>query len=878
MQYCTSCGAPLNDNQKFCSKCGTPVVTNSQPAPQIEPKAPDTKQPEDKQPKGQYTKEGRKIIDAGPKPEQHRQTSPPPPISQPPKKKKRGCLGCLGKSIIIIFVLLIVGVVIIWNLPDDEGSETSANENSMNEATVANQNSKKTSAVFKKSISEQTATVNAEKPFAEFGKVKLDFGPFNIDKPKEVSVKQFPDNIIDNECKIVTYDISLKGTKQLDDYMTITLPYDKNFIKKGSVEDCVVAQYFNEKTGQWEPVLFEIDTKEKVVHIETDHLSKYGVFTIKNDTKRHAYVSGFYIPERYFKADKDELHLEVIDKYYSGGRSLGEEALSQGLNFWGQFAGHSGAAINMLTLGGNFSTKFIDKLNDKFKNAGYAFSAIQLTYDLWRGDQKSAAINLTKNLMSQMVAEINSTSLNLAFVGVYFIDYSLTKFGNAAMASRYEELFKVYDYYNKTQNSHQRTLKEWRRFFIETEKENLKNPQEASDLIMEEIDAYAREFIEAVGLGTNNENTMEFNALAGEAGIKSVAWPNPDDVSKIQQEGKQQLIDKLYPVFASLNHFRINKMKEQLNKECTEIQKIMNTVVPITITEDLDKGEKPEYANHIVCIRPLNNDADKKQWTGKLNKKGSIKTSFTIIGYVLAGEPDRVEVYDPEDTPDDDEPILVKKFTINEKGVVVFIGDENDEQVEDPYRKFDEKIFNYNYSKLYYEVSDDDEFTINYRNLKTDELEGMTIHFYDKGKKKPRAILYYMTGEYKRLFKKGKFGKGIEIMMEKPGIGAFTFFSTTGEKEQMGLISTHKEGYSVIITMFSKWRKTVNTSINGKLREVSYYDINERGSYCFRRDFYNSNETLSKKEEYRENGSLVNRTIYNSDGSTKNSEYFNEKE
>lgn len=326
-----------------------------------------------------------------------------------------------------------------------------------------------------------------------------------------------------------------------------------------------------------------------------------------------------------------------------------------------------------------YSTKLINNLNDGFKNAGYVASTVQLAYDLWRGDQKSAAINLTKNLMNQIVAELNITSLNLAFVGVYFIDYSLTKFGNAAMASRYEELFKVYNYYNKNQNSHARTLKEWRAFFIETEKENEKNPQQASNLIMDEIDAYSREFINKLGLGTNNENTMEFNALAGEAGVKSVAWPNPDDVSKIQQEGKQQLIDKLYPVFASLNHYRINKMKEELIKECNKTQKTMNTVVPITIMEDLDKDKKPEYANHIVCIRPLNSDADKKQWTGRLNKDGYIKTSFTVIGYVLAGEPNRVEIYDPEDTPDDDSPILEKEFTVNPDGIVVHLNDNEPE-------------------------------------------------------------------------------------------------------------------------------------------------------------------------------------------------------
>ncbi|MCF6333222.1 MAG: zinc ribbon domain-containing protein [Draconibacterium sp.] len=867
---CSKCGKILEENEKFCSSCGTPVIRDSGKT-----KVKNTEQkPLVK--KENRTKEGRKIIDGGPKPEQHKQVSPPsPPVSPTSKKKKKGCMGCLGKSLLIILVVLIIGVVVIWNLPDDETDTSASTENVSPGGKPTNP---ETNKVFKQKPNDvKVVSVDAENTVAVAGKVKVYFGSFNINETKEVSIQQYPDNIIDNECKIVAYEIDLKGKSKFDDYLTISLPYDDSFIEKGDANNCVVAQYFNEESKNWESVLFTIDTKNKVVNIETDHLSKYGIFTVKNETKRRAYISGFYIPNNYFTRDKTELHLEVIDKYYSDGRSLGEEALSKGLSFWGEFSGKSGAAVNTLTLGGMYSTKLINKLNDGFKNAGYVASTVQLAYDLWRGDQKSAAINLTKNLMNQIVAELNITSLNLAFVGVYFIDYSLTKFGNAAMASRYEELFKVYNYYNKTQNSHRRTLKEWRAFFIETEKENQKNPQQASDLIMEEIDAYSREFIDKLGLGTDNENTMEFNALAGEAGVKSVAWPNPDDVSKIQQEGKQQLIDKLYPVFASLNHFRINKMKEELIKECNELQKTMNTVVPITIMEDLEKGKKPEYANHIVCIRPLNSDTDKKQWTGRLDKKGFIKTSFSILGFVLAGEPNKVEIYDPEDIPDDDDPILVKEFVVNEKGIVVIIGEGADE-LEDPYKKFDEKIFNYDYSKLYYEISDNDEREVIYRNSETEELEGMSIRFWDKERKKPQSILYYMTGEYKNLFKQGKLGKGIEMMMREPGIGAFPMYSTTGEKEQTGLISTHKEGYSVVDTFLGKWRKTVNTSINGKIREVSYIDINDRGSYCFRKDFYNNNEVKIKQEEYREDGSLSNQIIYNSDGSKKSSKYFSKDE
>lgn len=676
MPFCTSCGNELETGMKYCNSCGK----------QINPKTEPSKKETQKTANDEYTPEGRKIIKGGPKPVQNNRQAQTRK-SSPPEKKKKGFLGCFI-VVLVIAVLLIVGGVKLFDFAKNlyhetfSGDEKPLTENSAtSEGGMLSIPEKKTKTTFskKKALKSEFKQLNIDNTVAKFDQVSIDFGDFNIDEPKKLKLDEYPEEILNGECKINSYDISLENQHKFNDYLTISLPYDDQFIQQGKAEDCVAAQYFNQRTNEWEPVLFDLDTKNKKVIIHTDHLSRYGVFTVKNDKKRHAYVKGFYIPDRYFSSDKEDMHIDILDQYYSGGQSLGEKALSKGLGFWSEFSGHSGAAINTLTLGGVYATKFIDKLNDGFKNTGYVTSTIQLAYDLWRGDQKTAAINLVKNIINQTVAELNISSLNLAFVGVYFIDYSLTKFGNAAMASRYEELFKVYNYYNRNYNSHRRSLKEWRRFFIQTELEYQKNPEFASNLIMEEIDAYSREFIDKVRLGDENENTVEFNALAGEAGVKSISWPNSGDVIRIQQEGKQQLIDRLYPVFTSLNNYRIKKMKEELIKECTEIQKMMNTIVPFTIMEDLDPGEKAEFANHIVCLRPLDEEANVRQWTGRLNNRGYLKTSFSIIGYVLAGEPNTVEIYHPEDIPDDDAPVFEKEFIVDPSGIIVYLTDDEPE-------------------------------------------------------------------------------------------------------------------------------------------------------------------------------------------------------
>ncbi len=108
MAFCTNCGKALEENEKFCSGCGTPTKTGS-------PKPPSEKEPE----KPKYTKEGRKIIDAGPKPNHHRYTPPPrPPVSSTRKKKKRGFAGCLI-SALVIFAILAAGFFLIVNYAND---------------------------------------------------------------------------------------------------------------------------------------------------------------------------------------------------------------------------------------------------------------------------------------------------------------------------------------------------------------------------------------------------------------------------------------------------------------------------------------------------------------------------------------------------------------------------------------------------------------------------------------------------------------------------------------------------------------------------------------------------------------------------------------
>ncbi len=123
MPYCTECGNSIPDNVNFCPSCGAKlnfqIEISVQETSPIPPSDPSVKPEQVKSIKG-----GRKIIDSGPRPGQNN----PNIQTLVKKKKKRGCLGCLGKGLLIFLGILIIGFVIILLIPDSSEVDRLVNE------------------------------------------------------------------------------------------------------------------------------------------------------------------------------------------------------------------------------------------------------------------------------------------------------------------------------------------------------------------------------------------------------------------------------------------------------------------------------------------------------------------------------------------------------------------------------------------------------------------------------------------------------------------------------------------------------------------------------------------------------------------------------
>jgi hypothetical protein len=87
----------------------------------------------------------------------------------------------------------------------------------------------------------------------------------------------------------------------------------------------VCGKYLNEETKQWEDVLYTVDTETNKVHILTDHLSTYSVFTIKDEGKRSEYISDLNAYAAYMTTGQAQ---RLLNAYAEQGVSWQEDVVS----------------------------------------------------------------------------------------------------------------------------------------------------------------------------------------------------------------------------------------------------------------------------------------------------------------------------------------------------------------------------------------------------------------------------------------------------------------------------------------------------------------------------------------------------------------------
>ncbi len=457
------------------------------------------------------------------------------------------------------------------------------------------------------------------------------------------------------------YDFSFDDPDVDPGIIEIRIPYED----KG--EDMIVgAGYFNEETSQWDPVAFVVDEINNEVVILTDHLSVYSCFSFTGEGTRWARINHIFAVVPF--TDYEYMYNAVILEAVNNQMQPGQMALDLGLQVSTEWLNISGAGLTLQGLA--YSSDYLQGLSNAMTNLGGALSLLQVVADYSRGEPKMAGSNALKNAAQFAVSKFGSTALQVAFVGVFAIDYSLGKFYAEAIAGReqiYERAYRLYYSEPGHGSLRPRSNTDWYHLFMDILDQS-ENPEQASQNIEDAIDDYVNHYWQdPAGM------TWTFSEIR--PGFTYMAGSNRRLEQRISANHKSELINGgLRPVFDRIQKENLMRQEIEYLDALGEIREQMNKVVTMNIIEH--EGESGfQYAGHIIRFAPLDKDADPEMWTGIMNKDGKSRARFTVLGHILAGAPSTLQFFEDEEALEKNEPSLEIDFTVNLPTTNVMIGE-----------------------------------------------------------------------------------------------------------------------------------------------------------------------------------------------------------
>ncbi len=116
-----------------------------------------------------------------------------------------------------------------------------------------------------------------------------------------------------------------------------------------------------------------------------------------------------------------------------------------------------------------FGVSGLERFNNIAGEIGLAGMFVSLSLKvLDEGIDDRDKLELCSNLMTYASGKWGWQGMQIANIGIFFINYSLTSFGEAAIAGRHAHWKEKYEEYNRTRNRHSMTQQEWNDFVVET--------------------------------------------------------------------------------------------------------------------------------------------------------------------------------------------------------------------------------------------------------------------------------------------------------------------------------------------------------------------------------------------------------------------------
>lgn len=460
-----------------------------------------------------------------------------------------------------------------------------------------------------------------------------------------------------DEIKLQAYDFILNGA-ELSGVVELEIPQT---ISEG---ESIGAALFNETSGKWEPVFFQYDGSK--VTIMTDHLSTYGVFTVDSEGKRRAYGQFLY---SYGLVDNQRA-LDAISAYSVSSEptmeniSIGADAMDTSLALGGGTFGNLMQSAGYLAYGEDV----LSTIGDSLEHIGLLTSVVQIGTAVYNGDYHEATVMSLKTSLNYSIGKaasaLGNSVMSASMASIAFVDYSINKFGTTAIEGRkeiYDDAYAIY--YAKGQDGY-RSSPQWFNLLYPIVTQGGKT----DEVVKAEIDALVVEYCKEFW---TDKNKLGVDYYVSEA-RPDLAWTgggaglNDSVREDISARMRVQIYQDILPgVFNQIARKVTLVNQRKLNEEYSTLIGYLNTTVPVTL---LDEEEK--FINHTVRFAPLNSIAVVENWQGVM-KGEELNTSMTLLGHIIAGSPNTIEIYLPKNKPGIDTPVGIIPFQLTPPSMIV---------------------------------------------------------------------------------------------------------------------------------------------------------------------------------------------------------------
>ncbi|MBP6887884.1 MAG: hypothetical protein KBC20_07455 [Oscillospiraceae bacterium] len=500
--------------------------------------------------------------------------------------------------------------------------------------------------------------------------VSMALSPVTLDTEaaaKIAKVEGAPQLDANSGIELAVYDFSLEGVDDLAGVIDLTIPLA---LADGAIPG---AAYLNEDTGLWEPVAFRYDPVSGTVVISTDHLSKYGVFSVSGEGLRKARVEFLVLGG---SSGVGENFMAAVEEYTALGvpasecAQIGVNAVGDSLQIGSDILGGMTQSAGFLAYGDDV----LSTVGDYLGNIGLMTSVVQIGLNVSDGKIHDALVGSMKfawsYTMGKVASKLSSSVMSASMAAVAIVDYSINKFGTEAIegrASIYRDAYNLY--YQKNERGYKSSAYWYQTLYPLFEAGNL-----SEDALKSEIDRLVTAHCQEFWGGDNADGVDAYVDMAR----KKFAWTgggaglNDTIRNDISAERRATLYNDVIPGVIHQIARKINLENERkLRAEYRALSDYLNTSIAFSVTD-----KQKTYAGYTLRFAPLNDKASAKDWTGKISDDGTANTSFTLYGHMYAGAPNTLEICEPGS----DVPLKTVAFKVTPPKIEIVLDDDPPEK------------------------------------------------------------------------------------------------------------------------------------------------------------------------------------------------------